>query len=258
VGPRCAAGVVLCGQQSVIDGHTDPVGTADYNQFLGTRRANAVGQRLRQLINEGASNTGLPGGTVEDIEYVANSFGKERPISRRVQSLNRRVEITLVRDMNPPPQPLDLNVTVTRLEGLLTSATLGPDAARRMRCLLGKIRDHDADDRFVNETQVFLVDRDNKMPGPAEWSRVRNLVLHPDLFAPSLTDEEVLNNLGRIDEDIMYGVGKMNQMIAYAGGADYGLGLLALANAFKELNKWVIDRLNDPKSIYKCYPELRP
>jgi hypothetical protein len=110
----------------------------------------------------------------------------------------------------------------------------------------------------VTDTQVFLVNCDNAMPGPTEWSRVRTLIVHPDLFAPSLPDAQVLANLGRIDEDIIYGVSKMTQMIDYAAGADYGLGLRALARAFKDLNKWILERLNDPKSVYSCYPQLRP
>ncbi len=240
----------------VIDGHTDPVGTADYNKALGMRRATAVAERLKQLVNDGAVS--LPSGTVDRVEYVLRSFGEERPISRTVQALNRRVEITLFRDATPAPTPLDLQTTVTRLEGLLTTPGLDPDAVTRMRCLLQKVRDRDSDDRFVTETQVFLVNRDNAMPGPSEWSRVRTRVLHPDLFAPAVSDTQVLANLGKIDDDIIYGVGKMTQMIDYAGGADYGLGLLALARAFKDLNKWIIERLNDPKSVYSCYPQLRP
>lgn len=239
-----------------IDGHTDPVGSATYNKSLGLRRANAVADRLKQLINEGAGQ--LPAGTIESIEYVVQSFGEERPISRRVQALNRRVEITLLRDTRPPPAPLELDITVTRLEGLLTGPALDPDAVTRMRCLLNKLRESDTDDRFFNETQVSIVNRDNAMPGPTEWSRVRSLVLHPDMFAPSLPDSQVLANLGRIDESIIYGVRKMNQIIAYASGPDWGLGLLALANAFKSLNAWVLERLDDPKSIYSCYPMLHP
>jgi hypothetical protein len=239
-----------------IDGHTDPVGTAAYNRDLGLRRATAVADRLKQLINEGAGR--LPAGTVERIEYVVRTYGEERPISSRVQALNRRVEITLHRDTSPAPTPLDLNVTVSRLEGLLVTSTLPAETVTRLRCLLQKVRDPDSDDRFVTETQVFMVNRDNKMPTPTEWTRVRTLVLRPDLFAPDRSDAEVLVNLGRVDEDLQFGVQKMNQIIEYASGIDYGLGFVALANAFKELNTWVLERLADPKSVYSCYPDLRP
>jgi hypothetical protein len=237
-----------------VDGHTDPVGTADYNRGLGLRRAQAVAARLSKLLSDGAGD--LPAGTVDQIAFVVNSFGKERPISTRLQALNRRVEITLFLDTTPPQVPLSLDPTVTLLQGVVAGAD--PDAAARIRCLLQKIRDPNTDDRFVNETQVFLVNRDKAMPGPTEWSRVRNLVLSPDLFDPSRSDAQVLANIGRIDEDIIYGVRKMNQMIAYASGIPDDVGLGTLAPAFKELNKWVIDRLSDPHSVYTCYPELHP
>jgi hypothetical protein len=48
----------------------------------------------------------------------------------------------------------------------------------------------------------------------------------------------------------------MNQIIAYAQGPDWGLGLLALATAFKHFNAWVMERFKDQASIYSCYAEL--
>jgi outer membrane protein OmpA-like peptidoglycan-associated protein len=240
-----------------VDGHTDPVGTAVYNKALGLRRAQAVTERLKQLVKQKAGR--LPAGTVERIEYAVRSFGEERPISRLVQALNRRVEITLFRDTTPAPTPLDLQLTVSRLDGLLAASSLDPDAVTRMRCVLKRARDPDFDDRFLNETQVFYVSRNNAMPGPTEWSRVRNLLQHPDLFGPALSDDQVLTNIGQmIDQDIIYGVRKMNQMVDYAGGPDNALGLVALPRAFKEFNIWVLARLDDPKSVYTCYPMLHP
>jgi outer membrane protein OmpA-like peptidoglycan-associated protein len=241
----------------VIQGHTDPVGTRDYNYGLGRRRADAVAARLKQLVNEAART--LPAGTVERIVYIVDSYGEDRPFSRLVQALNRRVEITLYREVTPSPTPLDLDSTMSRLDGLLKLPTsLAADIVTRLRCLLQKVREPGTDDRFANETQVFLIKRDNVMPQPTEWSRVRHLVLHPDLFGPQLSDVQVVANLGRIDEDIIEGVAKMNQIIAYASGAEWGLGLLALPNAFKQFNAWLLERLKDPASVYYCYPDLRP
>jgi hypothetical protein len=48
----------------------------------------------------------------------------------------------------------------------------------------------------------------------------------------------------------------MNQIIAYAQGPDWGLGLLALAKAFKQFNAWVMERFSDQTSIYSCYADL--
>lgn len=241
----------------VVQGHTDPVGTRDYNLRLARRRAEAVSGRLRQLVSRFSGS--LPAGTVDRVPFVIESYGEARPISKRLHSLNRRVEVALYRDRSAPPTPLDVDVTVTRLEELLKTSTGVPaDTVRRLRCLLGKVREPGSDDRFANETQVFLIKRDNAMPGPTEWSRVRNLVLDPGLFGSRTTDAKALVNLRRIDQEIFEGVMKMNQIIAYASGPDHGLGLMALPKAFKEFNVWVLDRLGEPKSIYSCYPELRP
>jgi outer membrane protein OmpA-like peptidoglycan-associated protein len=241
----------------VVQGHTDPVGTREYNDALGRRRAEAVVSRLKQLVNEAAGT--LPAGTVESIAYVVESYGEDRPFSRRVQALNRRVEITLYRDWTPPPAPLDVDVTVNRLDGLVRQPSgLPSNTVTRLQCLLQKVRGPGSDDRYANETQVFLINRDNEMPRPETWSRVRNLVLDPGLFGPQVEDQQAVANLARVDEDIIGGVAKMNQIIAYASGPDHGLGLLALANAFKQFNVWVLERLKDPTSVYACYPDLRP
>jgi hypothetical protein len=104
--------------------------------------------------------------------------------------------------------------------------------------------------------QVFLMYRDNHFPTATEWNRALSTLLHPDLFSPQISDDQVLTNLGRLDEDIGTGIQKMNQIIAYASGAEWGLGLMALSNAFKEFNKWVIERLHDQASIYSCYADV--
>jgi len=239
----------------VVQGHTDPIGGRDYNLALGRRRADAVAARLKQLVDHYAGR--LPGGTVESIQYVIESYGEDRPISRTIQSLNRRVEISLVRDQMPSPTPLDLDVTITRLTKVLpTQTTLDPDQVKRLQCLLEKVRQPGMDDRYASEMQVLLMARDNKMPGPTEWKRVLSELLHPSLFSPQVTDDQVLINLRELDYDIGNGVAKMNQMIDYASGAEWGLGLMALSNAFKQFNKWVLERLRDPASIYSCYADV--
>jgi len=74
------------------------------------------------------------------------------------------------------------------------------------------------DDRYVNDTQV-LINRDNKMPGPPEWNRVRPTLLDRGIFSPQV-DDRVIANLERLDEDIAGGIVKMNQIIDYASGPD--------------------------------------
>jgi flagellar motor protein MotB len=239
----------------VVQGHTDPVGTHDYNYALGRRRAEAVAARLKALISQYAGS--LPAGTVDKIQYVIESYGPDRPFSSRLNSLNRRVELTLYRDTSAPPTPLRPDQIGPRLRSLLTApTTLDPDTVGRIRCLLDKVQAAGIDDRFATDTQVFLINRDNRLPAAEDWSRVLNRLLAPELFGPQLTDDRVLANLSRLDEDIAGGVAKMNQIIDYASGADYGLGLLALAKAFKDFNAWVIARMRDPASIYSCYAAL--
>jgi hypothetical protein len=233
------------------------VGTRDFNVRLGRHRADAVAARLKETVNAYAASDRLPAGVVERIEYVVASYGEDRPISRTLQSLNRRVEVTVYRDYRPPPQPLDEDVTLKRQTDLLqTNPTRDPDTTKRLQCLLQKMRQPGADDRYVNDTQVFLINRDNKMPGPTEWNHVRSNLLDPALFSPQLADARVIANLEKLDEDIAGGVVKMNQIIDYASGAEWGLGLLALANAFKQFNAWVMERFKDQASIYSCYADL--
>ena len=241
----------------VAEGHTDPVGTPDFNIRLGRHRAEAVLKRLKEIINEYAASVSFPAGVLDRIEYVAESYGETRLFSRNLHTLNRRVEVIVHRDYSPPPQPLDEDTTLKRQTDLLQkNPTRDPDTTKRLECLLQKMRQSGVDDRYVNDTQVFLINRDNKLPSPAEWNRVRSHLLHPDLFSPQVTDQQVITNLERLDEDIAGGIVKMNQIIDYASGPDYGLGLLALANAFKQFNAWVMDRFKDQNSIYSCYADL--
>jgi outer membrane protein OmpA-like peptidoglycan-associated protein len=74
----------------VIDGHTDALGTNEYNQGLSERRANSVKTFLEGLL--------------ADVSMTARGFGETRPVApNRTESgqdnpagraLNRRVEIT--------------------------------------------------------------------------------------------------------------------------------------------------------------------
>jgi hypothetical protein len=93
-------------------------------------------------------------------------------------------------------------------------------------------------------------------PGPTEWNRVRSTLLDPGLFGPQIPDDRVIRNLEWLDEEIAGGVVKMIQIMDYAQGAEWGLGLLALANAFKQFNAWVMTQLKDQASIYSCYADL--
>lgn len=79
-------------RQVIVEGYTDSVGSASYNQGLSERRAESV---RRALIRAG----------VEPTRIVAQGYGKEYPVadnstdSGRAQ--NRRVEVTISNDNQP-------------------------------------------------------------------------------------------------------------------------------------------------------------
>ncbi|MEQ9462444.1 MAG: TolC family outer membrane protein, partial [Haliea sp.] len=72
---------------AIVEGHTDITGTAEYNQWLSDRRANAV---RRMLIDKHG---------VRESQITAVGFGQTRPIADNNtvdgRSLNRRVDLVL-------------------------------------------------------------------------------------------------------------------------------------------------------------------
>ena len=80
-------------------GHTDEVGTVDYNLDLGTRRAEKVMGRLTGLIIGGDIDT------YQRMTWSRSSVGKAQPVSS-VPARNRRVEIFIEwGPVKPPPPP---------------------------------------------------------------------------------------------------------------------------------------------------------
>jgi OOP family OmpA-OmpF porin len=76
-----------CPSRSVsVEGHTDAVGTDDYNQGLSERRSNSV---MDYLVGQGVSGSRL----------MAKGFGESSPIATNEtaegRALNRRVELRL-------------------------------------------------------------------------------------------------------------------------------------------------------------------
>jgi outer membrane protein OmpA-like peptidoglycan-associated protein len=70
-----------------IDGHTDSVGAADYNQGLSQRRAEAVRSALSSAGIDASRIEAVGHGEAEPVASNANAAGRQQ---------NRRVEITLV------------------------------------------------------------------------------------------------------------------------------------------------------------------
>ena len=79
-----------------LEGHTDERGSAEYNQALGSRRAQAV---LDFFLEHGIS----------EARFVATSYGEERPLvaqsTESAWAQNRRVEFVITagaNQINPP------------------------------------------------------------------------------------------------------------------------------------------------------------
>ncbi|MBF8729068.1 DUF4398 and OmpA-like domain-containing protein [Pseudomonas guariconensis] len=79
----------------IVEGYTDSVGSASYNQGLSERRANSV---RMALVRAG----------VDPARIVAQGYGKKYPVadngSNTGRAQNRRVEVTISND-NQPVQP---------------------------------------------------------------------------------------------------------------------------------------------------------
>ncbi|CAG8866119.1 Peptidoglycan-associated lipoprotein [Pseudomonas fluorescens] len=76
----------------IVEGYTDSVGSASYNQSLSERRAESV---RRSLLRAG----------VDPARVVAQGYGKEYPVadnsSNSGRAQNRRVEVTISNDNQP-------------------------------------------------------------------------------------------------------------------------------------------------------------
>ena len=76
----------------IVEGYTDSVGSAAFNQTLSERRAEAV---RAALVKAG----------VDPTRIVAQGYGKEYPVASNAtdsgRAQNRRVEVTISNDNQP-------------------------------------------------------------------------------------------------------------------------------------------------------------
>ena len=93
-------------------GHTDEIGSDDYNVKLGLRRAEAVKAALEEALEDeiGKLSPALAKGPTEQITIDTDSRGEKEPVTRTrtERKLNRRVEVFLsavVTTPTPPPPP---------------------------------------------------------------------------------------------------------------------------------------------------------
>jgi outer membrane protein OmpA-like peptidoglycan-associated protein len=97
-------------------GHTDPVGSPDYNKGLGQRRADAVRRALLATLDR------MRPGFARSVAVTTESAGATKPIDRgpseAERARNRRVEVFLpVPPPHPPPPERELTPSrMTRTE----------------------------------------------------------------------------------------------------------------------------------------------
>lgn len=80
-------------------GHTDPVGSPQYNKTLGQRRADIVRQALIAAIESKRP------GSSKSIAITTDSAGELSPYPGLPPSAQRRVHVTAYMDQPPPPPP---------------------------------------------------------------------------------------------------------------------------------------------------------
>lgn len=126
-------------------GHTDPVGTPDYNRRLGQSRADAVRSALLATLDR------MRPGSAQSFSIIAESAGETQPIDRdptepaRVR--NRRVEVFLREASVPPPCRYDIrNAFEIERQVARGTLTLSADVARRFIRTVGALN---ARGRFI-------------------------------------------------------------------------------------------------------------
>ncbi|MDH3309027.1 MAG: OmpA family protein, partial [Acidimicrobiia bacterium] len=90
------------GDEVLILGHTDSIGSANYNRELSQRRADSVARHLEERHNiDQARLTAEGRGADEPVAPNSNPDGSDNPEGRQ---LNRRVEIVVLTDRPLPGQ----------------------------------------------------------------------------------------------------------------------------------------------------------
>jgi len=232
-------------------GHTDDRGTDDYNHELGARRATAVKDQLKKVIEEIAPPAMLL--ALNKINVNVGSLGEDEPVSKTDRALNRRVEVIFDHTQQSKSGPLAIDQVISRsLRLLQNQLTLDKAAAQRLVCMLSKMRNPGVDDQYFTKEVVVDFDRTNKRPDPTEWSRMRYSLSNAGFFSPQTSDEKVLKNLEFLDAQMIDGIVKLRQLIEYYSGAP-AIGALTTGKGLRAIDAWFHKQLGDENSIYGCY-----
>ena len=128
-------------------GHTDPVGSAQYNKGLGQRRADMVRKALIAAIE--SKRPGL----TRSVVITADSAGEMQQASGRSPSGQRRVAVDFFLEPPPPPPPPPPSREYKLPPDYRPPPSMGPPKYRIDEC---------PENDICNETRQFLLDLQRK------------------------------------------------------------------------------------------------
>lgn len=238
--------------QVLLDGHTDIRGTEMYNIELGKKRATAAANFLNAEIYRLAPAYYLDPSKMK-IGYIIKSYGETRPVSKTspvIHEFNRRVEITLRGIYIPAETPLDIDEVITRSLSVLNSkkTSMNPDYFQRIHCVLTRMKNPLADDRFITGQAALNAFNSNKFPGKDEWSRLRFFLTNSSFFSKTRPSAKIFDALISIDDMIRGGVNEISKKV----DAHTAVMYLPLPKGFNDLVQWVSKQAADKNSIYSC------
>ena len=240
-------------------GHTDVIGTPQYNLELGRRRAEAVRRALVATLER------MRPGSSRRFTFIVETLGSSRPLAPPNRGPaggpNRRVEVLAPGGGGvpaprpvppvpvPPPQPKPtLDDVIRRCLRVLEASSMPPNQKTRLKCLLTRLLDPRAQDQYINGMSHEVRTVPGNLPMdkiPLLYSRARSEIMRPAFAPPKESDEYVQRALDSLDRQILSGIAFLNAHVETHGAA---------ANrVLRILKDWIADRQRDQNSIYWCY-----
>jgi len=235
----------------LLTGHTDIRGTEKYNAALGDRRISAVKDALVKAIG------GIVPGRSSQVTILTKSFGETKPLigakNEAEHAQNRRVEVFLPK-LQPRCPRVSLRAVIDRALRLLPRLQ-SPETAKRLNCVLLKLKDRAVDDRWAYGQLVLDVFNNDRPFGTYSFSVLRDSLSMSSMYGPSVPDAQILRSLEQLDGNINQGIQTLNQyMQRLRFAASQGVPLISRMKATDALRAWMFERTRDRKSIYSCYP----
>jgi hypothetical protein len=237
----------------VLTGHTDDRGTEQYNIGLADKRIASVDAGLRSAID------GVVPGLSSQLTITTKSFGESKPLVRATteseHARNRRVEVLM---QKPRPRCPRVSVHAVVRRGLKLLPSLGSkEQAQRLNCVLRKVLQKGADDRWVDTEVAQRVFNNSLQMGTYRFGLLRDGLSVGEVFGTKVPDAKILAGLQGMDERIVEGMGRVNQlMVKLNFAATQGIPLIDKMKAMDALRAWMLARIKDDSSIYRCYKDV--